>query len=221
MTFVPRTAACLSSRNERIDAESETFIAHTLRAEGFDASEDGTGRGTPLVPVAYRTSGNCVAWETGDRVDALTTNTDPNSSVVAFSCKDHGADAGELSPTLRAGVHKHSHANAGVPPAVFQTRIARNGRGQPKDTVDALTSSEGGSHADSKPHVFGAGHGVRRLTPRECERLMSWPDDWTAHGIDEKGNTVTMADGPRYRMCGNGVVSNVAEWIARRLMTLE
>ena len=26
-------------------------VAHTLRAEGFDASEDGTGRGIPLVPV--------------------------------------------------------------------------------------------------------------------------------------------------------------------------
>jgi DNA (cytosine-5)-methyltransferase 1 len=28
-----------------MDGESETFIAHTLRADGFDASEDGTGRG--------------------------------------------------------------------------------------------------------------------------------------------------------------------------------
>ena len=26
-------------------------VAHTLKGEGFDASEDGTGRGTPLVPV--------------------------------------------------------------------------------------------------------------------------------------------------------------------------
>lgn len=34
----------------RMDFESETFIAHTLRAEGHDASEDGTGRGVPLVP---------------------------------------------------------------------------------------------------------------------------------------------------------------------------
>jgi DNA (cytosine-5)-methyltransferase 1 len=33
------------------DFESETFVAHTLRGDGFDASEDGTGRGTPLVPV--------------------------------------------------------------------------------------------------------------------------------------------------------------------------
>ena len=35
----------------RNDFETETFIAHSLRGEGFDASEDGTGRGTPLVPV--------------------------------------------------------------------------------------------------------------------------------------------------------------------------
>lgn len=28
-------------------------ITHTLRAEGFDASEDGTGHGTPIVPVAF------------------------------------------------------------------------------------------------------------------------------------------------------------------------
>lgn len=29
------------------------MLAHSLRGEGFDASEDGTGRGTPLVPVAF------------------------------------------------------------------------------------------------------------------------------------------------------------------------
>jgi DNA (cytosine-5)-methyltransferase 1 len=62
-------------------------VAHTLRAEGFDASEDGTGRGPPLVPVA-------------------------------FSAKDYGQDAGPLSPTLRAGTHRHSHANGGCGPAV-------------------------------------------------------------------------------------------------------
>jgi DNA (cytosine-5)-methyltransferase 1 len=36
----------------RLDGESETFVAHTLRGDGCDASEDGTGRGTPLVPTA-------------------------------------------------------------------------------------------------------------------------------------------------------------------------
>ncbi|MBP8308715.1 MAG: DNA cytosine methyltransferase [Burkholderiaceae bacterium] len=32
---------------------STVIVSHALRAEGFDASEDGTGRGTPLVPIAF------------------------------------------------------------------------------------------------------------------------------------------------------------------------
>ena len=35
------------------DTTLETYVSHALRADGFDASEDGTGRGTPLVPVAF------------------------------------------------------------------------------------------------------------------------------------------------------------------------
>lgn len=54
---------------------------------------------------------------------------------------------------------------------------------------------------------------VRRLTPRECERLMGWPDDWTRWSADG----TEIADGPRYKMCGNGVVSPVAAWIGGRL----
>lgn len=51
--------------------------------------------------------------------------------------------------------------------------------------------------------------GVRRLTPVECERLMSWPDNWTAP------EGVKAPDSRRYAACGDGVVANVAEWIAR------
>jgi site-specific DNA-cytosine methylase len=41
--------------NGRQDFGSETFLlAHTLSADGFDASEDGTGRGTPLVAFSNR-----------------------------------------------------------------------------------------------------------------------------------------------------------------------
>lgn len=52
---------------------------------------------------------------------------------------------------------------------------------------------------------------VRRLTPRECERLMGWPDDHTLYRADGKTNS----DSTRYKMCGNGVASPVAEWIGR------
>ena len=57
----------------------------------------------------------------------------------------------------------------------------------------------------------------RRLMPLECERLMSWPDQWTATGRKEDGTLYALSDTARYRLCGNGVGSVCAEWIARRL----
>ena len=59
---------------------------------------------------------------------------------------------------------------------------------------------------------------IRRLMPKECERLMSWPDDWTRWGIDEKGNKVEISDTQRYKMAGNGVVSNVVEWLIENVI---
>ena len=55
--------------------------------------------------------------------------------------------------------------------------------------------------------------GVRRLTPRECERLQGWPDDHTRWAAEGKEN----ADGPRYKMIGNGVAAPVAQWIAKQI----
>ena len=36
------------------ESREALLVAHSLRGEGFDASEDGTGRGTPLVPVGFQ-----------------------------------------------------------------------------------------------------------------------------------------------------------------------
>jgi DNA (cytosine-5)-methyltransferase 1 len=47
-------ASALTGKNERLDGDTETFIVHSLRADGFDASEDGTGRGTPIIPIDMR-----------------------------------------------------------------------------------------------------------------------------------------------------------------------
>jgi len=52
--------------------------------------------------------------------------------------------------------------------------------------------------------------GVRRLTPRECERLQGWPDDHTRYTAD--GTEVP--DSARYRMVGNGVAAPVAKYVA-------
>ena len=52
--------------------------------------------------------------------------------------------------------------------------------------------------------------GVRRLTPKECERLQGLPDDWT-----QLGNT---SDTKRYAAIGDAVTVPVAEWIGRRIL---
>jgi DNA (cytosine-5)-methyltransferase 1 len=54
---------------------------------------------------------------------------------------------------------------------------------------------------------------VRRLTPRECERLMGWPDDHTLVPIGGK----PIAEMHRYRLCGNGWALPCVRWIAARL----
>lgn len=62
--------------------------------------------------------------------------------------------------------------------------------------------------------IFAKSYKVRRLTPRECERLMGWPDDHTRY--DDKGNEIS--DSARYKMCGNGIASPVAQWIGENIV---
>lgn len=61
---------------------------------------------------------------------------------------------------------------------------------------------------------------VRRLTPKECERLQGFPDDWTNIGewVDSKGKKHKDADGPRYKALGNSIALPFWEWMARRIV---
>ena len=64
--------------------------------------------------------------------------------------------------------------------------------------------------SQASPSVVEPTMSVRRLTPLECERLMGWPDDWTAG----------QSDTHRYKQCGNGVASPVAQWIGEQIINL-
>lgn len=54
---------------------------------------------------------------------------------------------------------------------------------------------------------------VRRLTPRECERLQGWPDDHTRY--DSAGNE--LSDSARYKMAGNGISAPVSQWLGENI----
>lgn len=62
----------------------------------------------------------------------------------------------------------------------------------------------------------GGSYIVRRLTPRECERLQGFPDDWTL--IPYRGKPAEECpDTPRYKAMGNSMAVPVMMWIGRRI----
>lgn len=62
---------------------------------------------------------------------------------------------------------------------------------------------------------------IRRLTPKECERLQAFPDNWTQYGLSEKGETIPISDSQRYKCCGNAVTVNVVQHIIEKLYIKE
>jgi len=110
---------------------------------------------------------------------------------------------GKLAPTLNAFDVRGTRATALV---AFDTQFGSNAHIYTDLAPPIKASQQSPSVAYESEET--AGMAVRRLTPVECERLMGWPDDWTAG----------QADTQRYRQCGNGVASPVAQWIGERIM---
>ena len=218
------------------DAETETLVAHSLRGEGFDASEDGTERGTPLVSVERPVlkCGKCdevFVDEYGSDIGGLSpyecpacgeendlSEVDTDTGPVAFSFKDSGNDAAiGVSPTLRSlGGYD---ANGGAQMAVaFQERGRKSGRSleYQEDVAYALTAPSGGGRAQERN--IATPWAVRRLTPTECERLQGFPDGWT--DIPWRGKDHA-PDGPRYKALGNSFAVNVIQWIGIRIQMVD
>ena len=66
----------------------------------------------------------------------------------------------------------------------------------------------------------GDGYVVRRLTPRECERLQGFPDDWTR--VPYRGKPAEECpDTPRYKAIGNSMAVPVMRWIGMRIQEVE
>jgi len=81
-----------------------------------------------------------------------------------------------------------------------------------------VTKPDGAMYTLTKTdvHAVATTMVVRRLTPLECERLMGWPDNHTRY----KADGTEQADTHRYKQCGNGVASPVAQWIGEQIINL-
>lgn len=185
-------------------AASREIIAPPLNA-GMGKRRGSGAHGDPMITGAVSSK-----WSKGTGGPAG----DECYNLVAFTGKDYGGVAAiDQSPTLRSMNFDESHANGGGQIAVaFQTRIARNGRGTESDVIQALNGSDAGATSDMRPCV-ATGTAVRRLTPRECERLQAYPDDYTL--IEYRGKPA--ADGPRYMALGNSMCVNEIRWVLQRI----
>jgi DNA (cytosine-5)-methyltransferase 1 len=203
----PLTARMHKGVNTTCD-EGQTMIAHSLRGEGFDASEDGTGRGTPLVPVAFaQNSRDEVRLMNGDGGIVGALSAEPGmkqACYVAFDIHGVPATAG-ATPT---DVHTPLRARAPGGSEASTTTVV---------TAPTITAANDPSRSPQSSEitaqvaaVAAASSAVRRLTPRECERLQGFPDDYTR--ISEKA-----ADGPRYKALGNSMAVPVMRWIGQRI----
>jgi DNA (cytosine-5)-methyltransferase 1 len=217
-------------------AQAGHLIAGTLNANGKAAGSATNQDAEPGLLVVHGTQDPGVS----DKLAfALGRNNGQENAVLAFSCKDHGADAGEIAPTLRAMSHSGSHANAGGQVAVcitgdithtlkaegFDGSEDGTGRGQPivacREVAQTLTCNYGKQvdNTDSAlgPNVVSSTSSVRRLVPVECERLQGMADSYTL--IPWRGKPASECpDGPRYKAIGNSKAVTVVRWIGCRLL---
>lgn len=189
------------------------------RADGFNAVvsaldtkpyADHEAKESRLVPVVF---GWNKSASQSMRISEQTTNplqaSETSNPAVAYQCQ--GTNVGPMG-TLRAG---NGNETGGVPFII-------NEKGRPEGrtlehradgTVNALLTPSGGRAGIGVGAIASPTFGVRRLTPRECERLQGFADDWTRYAADGK----EISDSARYRMLGNAVCVNVASWLARRI----
>lgn len=127
-------------------------ITHTLKAEGFDASEGGTGRGNPIVPVQISPTLRAGANSTGgDRPHG--TDVDTCDSLIPYAL-----DALPFNTTQITSPENGSNPQWG----------------------DSCFSLAAGNHPPAVAlKSEGVIWAVRRLMPVECERLQGFPDDAT------------------------------------------
>lgn len=98
----------------------------------------------------------------------------------------------------------------------FEDR-ARGDDGRGYDRPPHFTEGLGPTIGTVKPPAVATSWAVRRLTPKECERLQGFPDDFT--NVPNRGKPA--ADGPRYKALGNSMAVNAMRWIGQRIDIME
>ena len=218
---------CLNDQGGQIMEVSED-VSGTLRAQehghqplvfenhGIDARYTGPHEVAPTLSCRAGTGGNNLA---------LVAQEEPQVFCIPGNIIDRGPGNGgngvgaqpDIAYTLTAADHHAVFSRQRVDRFqqgdVVSTQSARQYKDATdlvyQETVGALTTSDckgpNAQYVSQDKLVMEAPLLIRRLTPRECERLQGFPDDWTA--------LPGAADSPRYRALGNSVAIPCVEYL--------
>lgn len=211
----------VDTKHDGTNIFSTDGIGVTLKALG-----GGQGAKTGLYAIAARNRGNGKRAEfnhTGNANSITSVQTDsmvaiPNSNGNMHSLND-------LSPKER------KNYEVAIPMRWKRTEKGKKARRKAQRKGKDYTPFNNGHRklAESEEDVAGCitnalnkdsllkqDMRIRRLTPIEAERLMGLEDNWTAKGIID-GKVIDISDTQRYKMCGNGVVVNVVDYVYKLL----
>jgi len=129
---------------------------------------------------------------------------------------------GEVSPTLNHFDVGDTRSTTVVTEAfsIREDAKAKNFSATPTDVGLAVQAHQPSVQSHHAQIFVAQPMQVRRLTPRECERLQGFPDDYTLIPWRKKP-AEDCPDGPRYRALGNSMAVPVMHWIGRRIQLLE
>lgn len=279
--LIPVLAHCLTTSNQRIDAETETFVpviappvtrsVERPRGDGID----------PIIAFSCKDSGNDATNDLAPTMRAMNhTGSHANAGgqlAVAFRANDYESGSFEACEVAGALTTSQDRTRSAPITLAFQDRSrGDDGRGYARnppvstdligtletvkqwnvcvtgdvthtlkaDGFDGFDASEDGT-GRGQPIVPSGGMRVRRLTPVECERLQGFHDDYTsiptwngwramdesetpesciAEGLEVRQTKKTGkwrvkdVDGPRYKALGNSMAVPCMRHLGRRVI---
>jgi DNA (cytosine-5)-methyltransferase 1 len=219
-----------SAKDYGADADD---IAPTLRSMGHDASYANGGR---QLAIAFSTNQRGEIRERpvhgslnrsrggGNQVDGVlqsrTAETaEDHAPSVAFTL--HGSDgtasvatSTEVAGSLRTRAPGNIE-NSSTTAVMQEHSVVWSG--ELTASTDIAGTLQRGGEGGRIDGVMTPQIAVRRLTPRECERLQGFPDDYTL--VEYRGKLA--ADGPRYKALGNSMAVPVMRWIGERIAAVD
>lgn len=171
----------------------------------FSCKDYGNDVGVDVAPTLRSMSGTRPEIQSGGGQVTVVYHQAGNAAASAIPIQEIGKRTGTSTTNPRAGIGIGSDGD----PMFTLQASAQHG-------VAVRLSEETGRAAGDDAADFRHDAAVRRLTPRECERLQGFPDDWTL--IPWRGKPAEACpDSRRYKAVGNSMAVPVIRWIGTRI----